>query len=187
MSVPAFPTTDLHPATRPAPARRRHLVAVPAGDVPVGAPAAPRRRAPLALVRPLPLAPLPERTVDALTAPGAGSPALAPARDLAPVSSAAHEAPMRLTARGRRVLVVLAFVVAAAVGAISGTLLGGDVALPTSVETVTVQPGESLWSIASTVTAPGADVRVVVDQIMALNGLDDSVVATGERLAVPAS
>jgi hypothetical protein len=48
--------------------------------------------------------------------------------------------------------------------------------------TVVVQPGDTLWSIASAV-APDADVRVTVDQLVALNGRSPIVV--GQELQLP--
>ncbi|NNG36075.1 LysM peptidoglycan-binding domain-containing protein [Nakamurella aerolata] len=67
--------------------------------------------------------------------------------------------------------------------------LGGGSAAPApvSVSTVTVQPGESVWQIASRV-APGADTRQVVQQIRDLNGLGSgSELVPGVQLSVPAA
>jgi hypothetical protein len=49
--------------------------------------------------------------------------------------------------------------------------------------TVVVQPGDTLWSIAEDI-APGTDVRVVVDQLVDLNG--SSPIVAGQELVVPA-
>lgn len=55
----------------------------------------------------------------------------------------------------------------------------------TSVSTVTVQPGESVWQIATRV-APGADTRQVVQQIRELNDLGSgSALVPGVQLTVP--
>ncbi len=49
---------------------------------------------------------------------------------------------------------------------------------------VTVRPGESLWSVAEAAD-PDADTRIVVQEIIELNGLNGMVVNPGERLLVP--
>ncbi|WP_163542511.1 LysM peptidoglycan-binding domain-containing protein [Occultella kanbiaonis] len=97
----------------------------------------------------------------------------------------AVDAPLRLTVRGRRVLVVLGLVIAAALGSVLGLAFPSEPAAPTEVATVVVSPGESLWAIAAEHAAPGADVRVVVDQIMELNSLATSTVVAGQALTVP--
>ncbi|MFL6203993.1 MAG: LysM peptidoglycan-binding domain-containing protein [Acidimicrobiales bacterium] len=49
--------------------------------------------------------------------------------------------------------------------------------------TVVVQPGDTLWSIAGDI-APQADVRITVDQLVALNG--SSPIVPGQELVLPA-
>ena len=49
--------------------------------------------------------------------------------------------------------------------------------------TVVVQPGDTLWSIAAEI-APDADVRITVDQLIALNGA--SPIVPGQELVLPA-
>lgn len=92
---------------------------------------------------------------------------------------------LRLTARGRAVLVVLALLLVAGwalrpTGAAAG---GGEPAVP--VDVVTVAAGETLWGIASSIAAPGQDVRDVVDRLIVLNGLDGSGLRAGQQLLVP--
>ncbi|WP_168211693.1 LysM peptidoglycan-binding domain-containing protein [Ruania zhangjianzhongii] len=94
-------------------------------------------------------------------------------------------AALRLTVRGRVVLVALAFAVAAAVGVGAGLAFPEAEPMPEQVQSVTVGPGESLWTIAADVAADGQDVRVVIDQIMALNNLSASTVHAGAELTVP--
>jgi LysM repeat protein len=48
--------------------------------------------------------------------------------------------------------------------------------------TVVVQPGDTLWSIAEDI-APHVDVRITVDQLVALNG--GSPIVVGQELVVP--
>jgi len=103
-----------------------------------------------------------------------------------PAAPAATAAPLRLTDRGRAVLVVLAFVLAAAFGAGVGLALPTQEAAPEQVQSVTVGPGESLWTVAESVAAEGQDVRVVIDQIVALNNLSAATVHVGQELTVPA-
>ena len=52
----------------------------------------------------------------------------------------------------------------------------------TATPTVVVQPGDTLWSIAEEV-APGTDARIVVDQLIQLNG--GRPIVPGQELVVP--
>ncbi len=107
----------------------------------------------------------------------------------APVAAraSAAQAPLRLTTRGRRVLIALGFVISIALGAGLGAAFYSPTpaANPASVDVVVVQQGQSLWSIASGVAAPGQDVREVVAQIQSLNGLQTSAIHSGQELTVP--
>src|SRR4029077_6619556 len=58
----------------------------------------------------------------------------------------------------------------------------GDAATVQAV--VVVQPGDTLWGIAST-RYPGDDVRVRVDEIERLNGLQSPKIEAGEMLRLP--
>jgi LysM domain-containing protein len=49
-----------------------------------------------------------------------------------------------------------------------------------------VEPGDTLWSIASRIDA-GRDPRVVVDAIVRANGIADARVVPGESLVLPAA
>jgi len=51
--------------------------------------------------------------------------------------------------------------------------------------TVVVQPGDTLWGIAAA-RYPGDDVRVRVDEIERLNGLQSPEIEVGESLQLPA-
>lgn len=97
---------------------------------------------------------------------------------------------LRITARGRRVLaalVALPIAGAIAFAALSGgsALASGEGTAPGSFTTVTVQPGDTLWSIAGEV-APKEDPRDVVAAISRLNLVDGGVIAVGQHLAIPA-
>ncbi|MGM0384825.1 MAG: LysM peptidoglycan-binding domain-containing protein [Actinomycetota bacterium] len=104
------------------------------------------------------------------------------------IAAAAVRSPVVLTARGRwvaRILgVLLGSLLAVVLGVLLGLLLRDPAEGPTSV--VTVETGESLWSVASAVAAPGEDLRDVVERIVVLNGLDQDVLQPGQHLVVPA-
>jgi hypothetical protein len=93
---------------------------------------------------------------------------------------------LRLTRRGRLV-VFLAFLLAALAVlfvALSGVATGSDErGAPVPVRTVQVEPGDTLWSIA-TRAAPGEDPRDLIDEIEELNALEGSL-RVGSEIAVP--
>lgn len=97
---------------------------------------------------------------------------------------------LRLTTRGRRVLAALASVpavVALSIAIVSGggALASGEQSAPAGTfETVTVMPGDTLWSVAERV-APTADPRDVVDAIMRLNALSSARLDAGQQVAIP--
>ncbi|MCI0687041.1 MAG: LysM peptidoglycan-binding domain-containing protein, partial [Sporichthyaceae bacterium] len=129
--------------------------------------------------------------------PGSSNPALSNPALSNPVWSKAGpvirrrsvRAPVRLTTRGRVVVVTLLVVPALVVlsllfrGQVDAT---GDTSAPPSYRTVVVQPGESLWTIATRI-APDRDPRSVIYQIRQINGLSSGVIQVGQRLAVPAN
>ncbi len=111
---------------------------------------------------------------------------------LAPVTTtvrrpvAGRSPSVRLTRRGRVVLVVAGLLMALAVALVfAGGAVGTDEAgTPALTETVTVAPGDTLWGIASDVAA-GDDVRDMMKQIERLNALDSAVLQAGQKLRVP--
>jgi hypothetical protein len=98
---------------------------------------------------------------------------------------------LRLTARGRRVVLAIAAVPLAA-GIAFAALSGGSAiasnehVATASFETVTVMPGDTLWSIAEAV-APGADPREVIGDITRLNALQGGALQIGQEIAIPAA
>jgi len=76
--------------------------------------------------------------------------------------------------------VVLAAVVAISLG-LSKVALGDSGAVQA---VVVVQPGDTLWGIAAA-RYPGDDVRVRVDEIERLNGLQGPGIEVGETLRLP--
>ncbi|MEO9323213.1 LysM peptidoglycan-binding domain-containing protein [Nocardioides sp. C4-1] len=96
-----------------------------------------------------------------------------------------HVPVYRLTRRGRLVVFVLAFLAVIAVGV---ALASGSMATSEAEQTTTivVEPGQTLWSIASSVS-DGDDVRDTLEHLVDLNGLDTKVLQAGQELEVPAS
>jgi hypothetical protein len=93
----------------------------------------------------------------------------------------------RLTRRGRVVLaavIVLPLLIGGGVLAAGSGAMAGVQAPSGSFHHLTVQPGDSLWTIAERV-APHSDPRDVVSAFVDLNGLSTSVVQAGEQLAIP--
>ncbi len=98
---------------------------------------------------------------------------------------------LRLTARGRRVLLAVA-ALPLAIGIGFAALSGGSAAASgegagaaASFESVTVMPGDTLWSIAEEI-APAADPREVIGEISRLNMLAGGALQIGDELAIPA-
>lgn len=95
--------------------------------------------------------------------------------------------PLRLTARGRRLVLSLAVASGVGMAALLHGLLasdsGGGLHLAGQASVV-VRPGDTLWSIASSVVGDG-DIRVAVAQIREVNGLHGSDLVPGEVLRLP--
>lgn len=92
--------------------------------------------------------------------------------------------PVRLTRRGRMLVVLLLLGLLLAAGFAVGRVSNSR-ADPAVTRTAVVQPGDTLWSIAARVE-PGRDTRVVVSQIRAVNHLANASVQVGQRLLLPA-
>ena len=95
-------------------------------------------------------------------------------------------AQLRLTRRGR-LLLVLAFLLAALVAMVlSGGLAaaGREAGTPEPVRVVQVQPGDTLYGIAGELARPG-HVRDMVHRIQQLNSMSGSSLQVGDSLAVP--
>lgn len=92
-------------------------------------------------------------------------------------------ASLRITRRGRLVILAIALLVVLLPGAWRA-MATAQVEGPATVA-VTVQPGDTLWGIASQVD-PGADPRALIAEIRELNGLTQSGLVPGQVLVVPA-
>lgn len=119
--------------------------------------------------------------------------ASAPTRKIPTPKTSTPTPTLRLTRRGRLVLlglpVLLATAVLLALVAVLTTAPAaaeqGVRAVPsTPAMQVTVQPGESLWQVAAA-NAHGRDTRDVLAQIVVLNGLDGDRIDAGRKLYVP--
>lgn len=96
---------------------------------------------------------------------------------------------LRLTARGRRLLAALAatpVVAGIAFSLVAGgsAVASGEAVEPIGFDTVTVLPGDTLWSIAAE-AAPGTDPREVIDDIKRLNNLSSGMIQVGASIAIP--
>ncbi|MCT9625229.1 LysM peptidoglycan-binding domain-containing protein [Pseudarthrobacter equi] len=100
--------------------------------------------------------------------------------------------PLRLTRRGKVVLIGIPLVLLAALllslaGFFNSPAKASDSAADLTVTptvTVTVQPGESLWGIAADL-APERDARDVVADIVQLNNLSAGKILPGQQLYIP--
>ncbi|HVS69410.1 MAG TPA: LysM peptidoglycan-binding domain-containing protein [Mycobacteriales bacterium] len=100
------------------------------------------------------------------------------------MTSPAPSSPIRLTRRGRIVLTFVMLVGILVAGFTLGRSSQASAGTHHPRHTVTVQAGDTLWSVAARV-APHADPRTVVAEISSINKLSDAVVYPGERLVVP--
>jgi predicted Zn-dependent protease len=58
-------------------------------------------------------------------------------------------------------------------------------AMPQRVTVVKVQPGDSVWSIASHTAASGVDVNELADRIITANHLVNASLSPGDELRIP--
>lgn len=158
--VPGGRVPGVSPLDRRPPGVRRHSAedAVPAREA--------VRRRPRSAAR--------RRPPSGMVAAGSAQPALQPCVQVRPDQG------YRMGRRARLAMTVT--VAAAAVVAVASLL--GTPGSATEVRPVTVEAGDTLWSIARE-NAPGDDPRAVVYAIQQLNGLGEEPLAVGVRLQVP--
>jgi hypothetical protein len=90
---------------------------------------------------------------------------------------------VRLTRRGRVVLVGLLLALAGLAGVLVAP--ASQAADPIGARpTVVVRSGDTLWSIAAR-HAPGRDPFATIDEIRRLNDLPDDTIQAGQRLTLP--
>lgn len=97
----------------------------------------------------------------------------------------AEDRPLRLTRRGRLVVLLLAGLVLAG-GIQGGQALADGPSRALEVTTYTVAAGETLWDIAAAQARPGEDVRDVVLELKSLNELRTAGLAAGQEIILPA-
>jgi LysM domain len=120
---------------------------------------------------------------DRLDGPLEGRPeSAAPAGTWAP-GRPAEPTPLRLTARGRAVLLVVAAAIglAVVVSAWFGASASAPPARSAQPAQVVVHNGDTLWSIAGRI-GPGRDPRAVVDQLVRVNHLATPALVPGQVL-----
>lgn len=113
---------------------------------------------------------------------------LAAGRPRPVVRRAGPQGQVRLTRRGRVVLVLVALFTVLAVGVFwgAGSVATQERGSSPATEVVMVAPGETLWDIASRLTPAGDDVRDTMYDIKRLNALSSSALDAGQRIRVPA-
>lgn len=106
----------------------------------------------------------------------------------APARIAKAHSTVRLTRRGRLVVLLAALLVAFAIGVFvtaAGSVATQRPGSPEPTRIVQVGTGDTLWAIAADLADDG-DVRAVMEEIKQLNALDSGVLQAGQRLVVPA-
>lgn len=112
-------------------------------------------------------------------------------KTIAPIhpSRTISQGPMPLTRRGRLARLAMVISISIVLGAGFSMKAGaGDIdahVAPSSFVKIVVEPGDTLWSIATGLSI-GGDVLSMVDQIMGANSLQVPDVAVGQVLRVPA-
>lgn len=92
---------------------------------------------------------------------------------------------LSLTGRGRVVLWLLALVMVVMAVLVAGRAVADGPQSAQQVESHVVQPGETMWQIASQIADPGQDVRDVVFELVRMNELPDAGLMAGQVIVVP--
>jgi LysM repeat protein len=101
------------------------------------------------------------------------------------VSTGVHQQPLRLTRRGRVVILIFFVLMASLASAVLFTTASRANDPETGpAPTVVVQPHDTLWSIAAR-TAPRRDPYAAVAEIQRLNGLTNVFISPGDMLVLP--
>ena len=110
-----------------------------------------------------------------------------PVRHLSAVPDLKPAAVVRLTRRGKIVILAAALLVITLLVVMFGpsTSATGHAGTPPQTTMVRVLPGHTLWQIASDAN-PNGDIRATVDDIVQLNSLPNaSALQVGSEIAVP--
>ena len=93
---------------------------------------------------------------------------------------------VRLTRRGRMVVMTVFLGIALAVMVVLGgwATATRDAGTPEPVRVIEVQPGDTLYGIAGDLAGPG-EIREMVHRIRQLNALPSGALQAGQKLAVP--
>jgi LysM repeat protein len=102
-------------------------------------------------------------------------------------SAPVRRAHLRMTKRGRAVLLTLVAVPLVTAALAFGINAGGATATSSStpLTKITVVNGETLWGVAKQI-APNSDPRDVISDLMSVNRLDSADIYPGEQLSIPA-
>jgi len=101
-----------------------------------------------------------------------------------------HVSRVRLTPRGRllarlAVITSLSILLLSGFAAVTGATAGSsDTAIPTPYVKVSVKPGDTLWSIAESIS-PEGDRRSLVADIVEINHLESLELQAGQKIYVP--
>jgi LysM repeat protein len=106
------------------------------------------------------------------------------AREIRLLAAPSH---LRMTKRGRTVLLTLIAAPLVVVALALGINAGGATATNSStpLAKITVVNGETLWAVAKQI-APNSDPRDVISDIMSVNRLSTADIYPGEQLSIPA-
>lgn len=118
------------------------------------------------------------------------SPAAGPRPPVRAAQRAAGRGPLgldglRLTRRGRAVVVALALLVSMPLVGAGGRAVAEGPGAPLEVTVHTVAPGETLWEFATQIAQPGQDVRDVVEHLRELNELTSGALWVGQTILLP--
>lgn len=92
---------------------------------------------------------------------------------------------LRLTRRGRVVVVLLALAGCLGGAWLTGTASAGEPGRGVEVVRHAVVPGDTMWALARSVAQPGEDVRDVVVELERLNRLPSADLRVGEVVLLP--
>lgn len=94
------------------------------------------------------------------------------------------KAGVRLNSRGK--MVIWATVATTVAGAVFALMpIASAQSDVSATVNYTVQPGDTLWSYASSITPHGEDIYETMDQIKQLNNLESDQLHAGQSLQVP--